>query len=76
MEQTRVIGVGAYSRQTKVLDQTRKGAIEGLVARGFFGPPIRAVAWVSEGWETGEGVGRRFETGPSRVEMSSLHYIM
>ena len=37
IEQTRVIGVGAYSRQTKVLDQTRKGAIEGLVARGFFG---------------------------------------
>ena len=37
IEQTRVIGFGAYSRQTKVLDQTRKGALESLVARGFLG---------------------------------------
>ena len=37
IEQTRVIGLGAYSRQTKVLDQTRKGALEGLVAHGFLG---------------------------------------
>ena len=36
IEQTRVIGVGVYSRQIKVLDQTRKGALEGLVAGRFF----------------------------------------
>ena len=34
IEQTRVIVVGAYSRQTKVLDQTRKSTLEGLVPFG------------------------------------------
>ena len=58
MEQTRVIGVGAYSRQTKILDQTRKSTLSRdsttptfsvaidtgryMVGWACLGPPLRA----------------------------------
>ena len=37
IEQTRFIGFGAYSGQSKVFDQARQRTLEGLVARRFVG---------------------------------------
>ena len=37
IEQTRMIGIGSYSGQSKVFDQARKRALESLVARRFLG---------------------------------------
>ena len=41
MEQTRMIGTGSHTGQSKVLDQARKRSAEGLVSRRLLGPVLR-----------------------------------